>query len=120
MYGCTRILRLQLLHELTHGPFLCVSASVLRHIILSYATDVAYTNRISVVPLTVGAHLFHRSTGVNRAVAIDNKVIAYILPTVPFNVPLTYLFDGIISALRRSRAVQNYFVNLSHGSGVIS
>ncbi len=53
---------------------------------------------------------------VDRAVAIDNVVIAD-ATEASLTMPLVYLLYGEILALRRSRAMDNDFVNFPHGFG---
>jgi len=62
------------------------------------------------MPCGVCADLCDGSALVDRAVAIDDKVIADVGETTG-EMPLADLSDSIILALRRSRAMEDYLVD---------
>ena len=65
---------------------------------------------MSVLPRSVSADLLDGSALVDRAVAVDDDVIAYVGEAAG-KMPLADLLDSKILPLRRSRAMEDYLVD---------
>ena len=106
---------MQLFHQRHKRSPLRFGASVLgRFAVGGAASNQADTDRVCVLPCGVRTDLLDGSALVDRAIAIDNEVIADATEAT-LTMPLVYLLHGKILALRRSRAMDNDFVNYPHG-----
>ena len=114
MYWGIRELLPKFGNELHERRLLCVSASVFRGFAVGRnATDVAHPDRVFVLPFAVGTGFSQRSAHMHRAVEVNHEVITDVgEPTL--QVPTTNISHAERFALRRSRAMNNDFVDVSH------
>ena len=76
-------------------------------------THIADADAVLVVTIGMGTHYFDRPPDVDGAVEVDDIVIANVVEAT-LQVPLAYLFDGMMSVLAGGGAVDDDVVNLSH------
>ena len=97
----------QQFHQITQRGFLLRCACVLWFFIIgSHSTDIANADTVSVLPGAVCAHYLNVAPGVYAAVAVDNKVVAYPVPS-QFSVPGIYLLGGRALPGSYARAMQD-------------
>ena len=110
-----RIARFQLLDELFKRSPLRFGASVLRRFSVFGATpDVADADRASVLPCAMRSDLLNGSALVDRAVEIDNEVVAD-AAEVTLTMPAVDVGDSEGLALRGCCTMNDDLVNLPHG-----
>ena len=87
---------------------------ILRIAICICSPNVAYPNRIFIVPFHVRTHLVHGSTGLNGPIKKHHEMVPDVRPPSGF-MPFSYCFCTYVSAFWRCTAVQNDAIDFSHG-----
>ena len=80
---------------------------------LSETTDITNTYRVCVMSKAVRTYLFDRPTFVDGSVEVDKVVVADVRKATCF-VPSAYVCHGRLTTGRRSGAVYDDFVDLTH------
>lgn len=108
-------LSLKLLNELHDRHALCRSAGVLGSLftVVGNTPDIGDTNGVGVLPLGMGADAFNGSSLVNRAVAVDYKVVSDVGPAVTLYMPLADLRYRKVLPFGSGGAMQDDFRDFS-------
>ena len=85
----------------------------MRPIVVVHATNVADADAVAVVPAHVSAHDIKRSACLYDAIEPNDVVVAYVAPAA-VQVPLANSLRADVHAWRRSAAVQNDALYISH------
>ena len=113
MYRGIRELLPKFGNELHERRLLCVIASVLWGFAVGRnATDVAHPDRVFVLPYAVGPTFMKWSSHMHRTIEINHEVITNIGKS-SLQVPTTNISHAERFALRRSRAMNDNFVDVS-------
>lgn len=111
MNACIRVLRVELLQELTKRPLLLRSTSIFGMLTIRGATaDVANANGMRVETLAVGPDHVDGTSLVDGTIAVNHEVITDTFPTLSL-VPTVDVSHGEVLAFRRGGAVNDNFSN---------